>query len=183
MYSSNPAYSQPLRAIGQALEVLRIESFELESEGDHYIVRVKSNKPSSEADYRQRSFQRNLVEQVWESVPPELERTLDSLPDAPPEPVPPLCYSPRDIDRLETEGRSRRGHIGGSPDFHTISRVLRVIGDKLNRNHARDFAISCSSQSVSVQYRTKGSEQRNETFSVNALYDQADRMGQLRSRN
>jgi hypothetical protein len=182
MSSSNPVYSQPLRAIGQALEVLRIESFDLESEGDYYIVRVKSNKPSSEADYRQKSFQRGLVEQVWETVPPELEQALASLPDPSPEPVPPLRYSPADIDRLETDGRSRRGNTNTSPDFHTISRVLRVIGDKLNRSNARGFAISCSNQSVSIKYQTKASDQKNETFSVNALYNQADRMGQRRSR-
>jgi len=39
------SYAQSLRVMGQALEVLRINSFELEKRGDEYVVRMDLVNP------------------------------------------------------------------------------------------------------------------------------------------
>jgi len=174
MASSNPEYSQPLRTIGQALEALHIEAFDLESEGNNYIVRIKGNEPSIETS-RQRNFLKNIVEEVWGSLPPDWELF--------PSPVPAqlLRYTPSDINQLETEGRSKGGNPNAMPDAHRVSQVLRVIGDYLNQKHARVFAISWASHSVSITYETTEGSHERERFSVATLYDLGIRMSTRRS--
>lgn len=44
-------FALPLRAIGQALEALHIEAFDMEKEGDDYIVRCKSKDSAFELRY------------------------------------------------------------------------------------------------------------------------------------
>jgi len=39
------SYAQSLRVMGQALEALRIDSFELEKRGDEYVVRMDLVNP------------------------------------------------------------------------------------------------------------------------------------------
>src|SRR5205823_14282721 len=53
--------SKSLRAIGQSLEILRDEAFELEKEDYSYVVRSKSLSPTS-----QWIFRNSVVERVWD---------------------------------------------------------------------------------------------------------------------
>src|SRR5947199_10595216 len=54
--------SKSLRAIGQSLEILRVEDFELEKEDYSYVVRSKSLSPPS-----QWIFRNSVMERVWDS--------------------------------------------------------------------------------------------------------------------
>jgi hypothetical protein len=156
------------------LEGLQAEAFDLESEGSDYIIRIKGNEPSVESS-RQRDFLKNIVEEVWGPLPPDLE-VFHS-----PTPAQLLRYTPSDIERLETEERSKRGNPNAMPDAQRISQVLRVIGDYLNQKHARVFAISWVSNSVSVTYETTEGRREREKFTVATLYERAVHMYSRRS--
>jgi hypothetical protein len=47
------SYSQSLRVIGQALEALRINAFELEKKGEEYIVRTDPSEAAGKISWDQ----------------------------------------------------------------------------------------------------------------------------------
>ncbi len=57
-------YAESLRAIGQSLEMVHIESFRLEKEGDSYVVRSESLTPA-----RLWILSNSLAEDVRDSPP------------------------------------------------------------------------------------------------------------------
>jgi hypothetical protein len=167
MGTPTPSYSQSLRAIGQALETLTVEAFELETESTEYLVRIES-QGSPYLLPSQRTFLRSLVEAVWGSGTAKVNPS--------PQPARDLRYTPADIDWLESEGKAKRGHSDAVPDAHKLSQVLRVIGDHMNRKYARGFVISWSKDSVSIEYRTANGMPEKDSFRVDTLYDLGIRM-------
>lgn len=144
---------QSLRAIGQALEALRIDSFKLQKRGDNYIV---SNW--------ERSFLDGVAERVWGRPASDRTRYLHGQRTAP------LEYTSSDRQRLENRGRLRRGQRN-MPTAQNLSSRLRVIGDYLDKKEAVSFAIAWSLQSVTINYETCASTHREEHFSSQDLYD------------
>lgn len=173
MAASDLSYSRPLRAIGQALEVLRIDAFDLRTEGDDYVVHSKSKRPSR--GNSSRNFLQNLVEKVWGPAEDELKSA-----GSPPE-VETLRYTPSDIAWLEREGQLRRGEPNAMPDTQRTSQVLRVIGDYLDHKHARGFRISWSVPSVAISYQTRDGNRQRDNIQLDTLYDLGVRMYLRRS--
>ena len=145
-------YVQPLRAIGQALEILKMESFELEPDGDDFIVRGKVTAPAAGTDtpdteMRSLRFNRerepNLEGSEVEPVAtPAIANQLD------------LCYTLKDVDRLEQKGRARRGVAPGASAAPSLSHLLRTIGAYLEEKPARLVKIAKHEESVTVVYET-----------------------------
>jgi hypothetical protein len=77
-----------------------------------------------------------------------------------------------DIDRLDAEGRSRRGSASGGPTAN-LSLSLRVLGDFLDEKRAVTFSISWSPHLVIVQYQTPHGSHRVQDFTTANLYDRA----------
>ena len=73
--NSNTEYAKPLRAIGQVLEALHVQEFEMESDGNDYIVRgrAKADPPEESLGENlggcgQKSFWRSLRTQRQDQV-------------------------------------------------------------------------------------------------------------------
>ena len=145
-------YAQPLRAIGQAREILKMESFELEPDGDDFVVRGKVTARGGDADVQSAESQ-NL------RFNGEGERNVEA-PDA--EPVATsaivnqldLCYTLKDVDRLEQKGRARRGEAPAVAQTPSLSHLLRTIGAYLEEKPARLVKIAKHAESVTVAYET-----------------------------
>ena len=147
------SYSQSLRAIGQALEVLRINTFTLEKAGEKYIVR----------DWEP-SFLKSITEEVW--GPGDSNKIFLS----PRGPTDSLIYTGLDANRLEGLGRLRRGSNSGE-EGHNLSLALRVVGDYLDRHRAVAFEISWASHSVTVKYQTSADGYQEANFTVEDLHN------------
>src|SRR5207253_2376156 len=89
-------YSRSLRTIGQSLETLRVEDFELEKEDDAYVVRSKSLTPTSQWIVRN-----SLIDNTWDFSDPEQRSTRSVAGDGW------LRYDPLDISRLDVQGRKK----------------------------------------------------------------------------
>jgi len=145
-------YAWPLRAIGQALELLKMESFELEPDGDDFVVRGKVTVRGGGADVES-AESRNL------RFSREGERNLEA-PDAEPATTPAivnqldLCYTLKDVDRLEQQGQARRGEAPAVAETPGLSRLLRTIGAYLDEKPARLVKIAKDGESVTVVYET-----------------------------
>jgi hypothetical protein len=146
------SYSQSLRAMGQALEVLRINTFTLEKSRDKYIVR--NWEPS---------FLKNITEKVW--GPADSDTILVNR-----TPTEPLIYTSSDTNRMEASGRSRRGSDSGQ-EGHNLSLALRVVGDYLDRHRAVAFDIAWARQSVTVKYQSPADGHKEANFTLQNLHD------------
>ena len=163
MIPATKSYAQSLRVIGQALEVIRINAFALEKRGEKYIVH--NWEPS---------FLKSITNKVWGTGDSD-EMVL--TPQRPPEL---LVYTSSDTNRLETQGRSRRGS-GDSLDAHKLSLGMRVLGDYLDKKEAVTFDIGWSIQSVTVKYESPGGGFKKASFTLQALHDQGVDMHLRRS--
>jgi hypothetical protein len=145
-------YAQPLRAIGQALEILKMESFELEPDGDDFVVRGNVTARGGDADVES-AESRNL------RFNGEGEQNLEA-PDV--EPVATsaivnqldLCYTLKDVDRLEQKGQARRGEAPAVAQTPCLSHLLRTIGAYLEEKPARLVKIAKDGEAVTVVYET-----------------------------
>ena len=147
------SYSESLRAIGQALEALRINTFTLEKAGEKYIVR----------DWEP-SFLKTVSEEVW--GPGDSDEILLG----PGKPTESLIYTSSDTNRLEALGRSKRGSDSGQKS-HNLSLCLRVVGDYLDRHRAVTFDISWAKHAVKVKYKTLVDRHKEANFTVQNLFD------------
>ena len=145
-------YAQPLRAIGQALELLKIESFELEPDGDDFVVRgevtVRGASPDPKnTESRSLRFSRETegtfpVSDVEAVAMPAIVNQLD------------LCYTLKDVGRLDQTGRARRGEAPAAAETPGLSHLLRTIGAYLEEKPARLAKIVKHAESVTVVYET-----------------------------
>jgi hypothetical protein len=147
------SYSQSLRVIGQALDVLRINTFTLEKRGEKYSVR--NWEPS---------FLKSITEKVW--GPGDSDKILLN----PRGHTEPLIYTSSDANRLEALGQSRRGSDSGQ-ERHNLSLALRVVGDYLDRHRAVAFDISWVRHSVTVKYQSPADGHKEANFTVQNLHD------------
>jgi hypothetical protein len=165
MTSTSLSYAQSLRAIGVSLEVLGISSFNLEKDGEDYIVYVTASEPT-----RAKSFGKRIAGILrWSHNSDKKPCDL-------------LTYTLSDILRLDSEQRLQYTKANLMPDTHKLAQVLRVIGDQLDRKEACAFTISISGTAVSVWYEISGGHQTHESFTVESLYDFAVHMYLRRSK-
>jgi len=60
-------------------------------------------------------------------------------------------YTPEDIRLLEAEGRAKRRVFTGPPDFLSVSQVLRMAGNHVDRMCGRLLRVSWQDQSDKIQ--------------------------------
>ena len=174
-------YAQPLRAIGQALETLKIDGFEMEPSGEDFLVRGKV--PFTQRKLLLDQCNTEQLRTVWGSLP----RQADPFGDAP---APSdsgnlarieLCYTVEDVERLDQEGRSRRGKSQSVGDAWSLSQILRSVGAYLNQKRACLSKITRESDGVAVEYETSIGSKMKETLAIKDLYDLWVRMYLQRS--
>lgn len=174
-------YAQSLRAIGQALEVLRIEAFELEPDGDNYFVRgVKSIGSSIAAD---QPMTVDKLRSLWESIAGHKiasEKTPPSEAANETSPIE-LSYTPEDIARLDNDGRAKRGDATQMADSARLSQLLRCIGAYLTQKVARLVRVTSNGEVITIEYETSLGSRTQETLTPSLLYDFGVRMYLQRS--
>src|SRR4029450_3964210 len=112
------SYAESLRAIGQSLEMVHVESFRLEKEGDSYLVRSESLTPN-----RLWILSNSLAEDVGDSPPPDPKITRLPVREGW------FCYRPPDIARLEAQERTKRkNHNSKEMPRKTLGQLLRTLG-------------------------------------------------------
>ena len=131
------AYAKSLRVIGQSLEVARVTTFELEKDGQDYLVQSDSLTRTGEWILRQAIGERDLIAQSSVTV----NR--------------PLRFTQLVISRLDSTGqRQRRNHASSQTQAsNKLSQLLRSLGDHLDRTAVSAFHVSWNADSVCVDYQ------------------------------
>jgi hypothetical protein len=156
-------YALLLRPVGQMLEALRIESFALIFDHDDLVVRDKT-PGRKQITPRERAL---LAEwQVTHTRPQDKEGALKLAAG-----VLEWRMTPHDIDRLEREGQSRRRNPNLTPDIHSVSQMLRVVGALVDHKNGRLLTITKDDQKVCFEYELLNGKKVSEELGVPALYD------------
>jgi hypothetical protein len=153
------SFSQSLRVIGQELESLGVDAFELGKLDDEYVVQMDRNG----AD--EKSSNNSLLKRISE----KMHGAGDSQ-------MAPLRFTTEQIIRSDIERAVRRAESSGIPNSGNLSLILRVLGNYLDERGADDFTILCSSDGIKVNY-----DRKLERFTTDNLYDLGVRMYLRRS--
>src|SRR6266545_2458128 len=118
------AHAKSLRVIGQSLEVARAAAFELENDGQSYVLRSDSLTQTGEWILQNALSENEFSER--RTRPPTIKRSLR--------------FSPPDISRLDAEGQKRRRNQTSSRmESSKLSQLLRTLGDHLDRTPQAPF--------------------------------------------
>ncbi len=163
-------YSQSLRSIGQALESLRVQDFDLEVDGETFLVRCSVPWPTEPKT--EQPDQASLLKHVWGILPGEntVELNLQLTSRFKATDID-LHYTFKDVDRLDEEGRAKRSNPPAEIHAPSLSQFLRTIGAYVSQKPARLLKISRRNDSVSIQYKSPSGDRNEESLSVDDLYD------------
>jgi hypothetical protein len=163
-------YAQPFRAIGQALETLNLQIFELEPTGEDFLIR--GQLPNPVFDVSADALSPAGLNTVWGNLRPlsSEDRPQRKRPNVPLLSIE-LQYTSKDIDRLEQEGRANRTDPNRIPEHSSLSQILRCVGAYLVQKRARLVKLWRDSDSISLEYQTSLGNMLKETLVVGELYD------------
>ena len=169
-------YARHLRAIGQDLENLHLSAFNLECTGSAYLVWVRSDEQSESSNPLFR-ISRNRLQKLWRNkIPPRVLGQEEPYKLPSDETGRRLRYSVTELDRIEREQRARRRQQSGTADGHSLSQLLRTIGDLAEQKNDRLLGVSWQELSVSMVVETPEGRKEIDVFRPDNLYDQWVRM-------
>src|SRR5207244_5655933 len=87
-----------------------------------------------------------------------------------------LRYTPKDVDRLESEGRAKRMDPRRIPDAGSLLQLFRTIGAYIGQKCARFLKVSWNGNSIVLLYETSSGRLNDEVLTVSDLYDVSVRM-------
>lgn len=163
-------YEQILRAIGQGLEALSVRAFDLEVDGNKYIIRGNSETFKKEK-IPKASGSKHAIHNLWSKSQTQSSRR-----------TPPgkfsssfvflgMQFTPEEIDRLERQGQALRFDWESSPNAQRLSQILRTVGAYVDHKGGRLLRVSRRNQWVTIWYRSPLGGERVEEFSRFNLYD------------
>ena len=169
----NPSdYSRHLRAIGQDLENLHLSAFNLECTGNAYLVWVRSDD-QSESNNPLFRISRNRLQKLWRNkISPRVLGQEEPYKLSSAETGRRLRYSVAELDRIEREQRARRRQQSGMADGHSLSQLLRTIGDLAGQKNERLLGVSWQELSVSMVVETPEGRKEIDVYRPDNLYDQ-----------
>ncbi len=146
--------AQFLRVIGQDLDALGTDFFELAKWSDDYIVWLERSEFASKL-----SSQKGFLSKITQKILGQDDSDTE-IPNR-------INFTPSDIIWADTQRQLKRKKSGSPSDLRDLSFVLRVLGDYLDRQKASQFTISYwPKHSIMISY-----DQKQERFTSENLYD------------
>lgn len=163
-------YSRILRVVGQKLEALRPETYEVVCYGTCYLVRCRvqeDRQGKKEKEKQIRGFSAFL--RLWrEQEKPRIDENPNEQTSMNVE----FLYSLDELNRRDEECKNTRSDADTLSDPYSLSNTLRVVGEFLDRKpDAKLLFVSNHGQEVVVLYETKLGTRNLEHYSIATLYD------------
>jgi hypothetical protein len=156
--SRGPSQARLLRVLGQVVDSIGLDDFELEAMNDNeYVMRGRIPKVA-----RRLSWLKLLRLSFIKPQPAELEMVE-------------LRCSQETIERLDDLGRRRRRSLYGTPDPSSSSQVLRSVGRYLDSQDGLMQRITRTGETVTVQFESAYGRIENETKLVTQFIDSSER--------
>jgi hypothetical protein len=165
-------YEHILRAIGQGLESLSLESFDLEIAENIFSVRgIPTQKKSEKSPVTKlKAFKKAFLGICLSSRTPA-PTTTSSVRVPGSSRLLRLQFTQADIDKLERDGQALRSDWERSPLSHSLPQVLRTVGWYVDRKKGQIHKISKTADTLSVSYTGLLGTQKFETLTLVQIYD------------
>ena len=163
-------YSTILRVIGQTLEPLQPQTYEVVCYGNCYLVRCRVKEDSQDKKAEEKkvrglgSFLRLWREQenpsVRENLNPETSMNVEFL------------YSLEELNRQDEERKESRRDPNAVPDPYSLSNTLSAVGEFLDRKRdAKLLFARTHGQEVVILYETKDGARNLEQYPISTIYE------------
>ena len=163
-------YSRILRIIGQKLEPLQPETYEVVCYGNCYLVRCRV-KQDSQANKEEEKKVRGLTAflRLWrEPASP----SIDEKPNDGTSMNVEFLYSVEELSRQDEERQEPRRDANEMPDPYSLSNTLRSVGAFLDRKpDIKLLFASNRGQEVVILYETKHGVRNLEEYPISAIYE------------
>lgn len=162
-----------LRTIGQGLESLHVEDFELRTEGDGYfalgIPSAAVKNDDADGHISQFGVNRVLLK-AWHSL---IGRDAPERKFATPgSNVLRILFTAEGMLRLEHQGKLKRNSdSAGVPNLNKVSQVLRLVGECIDEKAGRLIAVEKYRDRISFEYGTASDNHVREEWKLADLYE------------
>jgi len=164
------SYSRILRVVGQRLEPLRPETYEVVSYGNCYLVRCRV-KENSQGKKEEEKKVRGLAAflRLWrEQESPSTRENPNEGTSMNVE----FLYSLEELNRQDEERKEPRGDPNAMPDPYSLSNTLRTVGEFLDRKPDSKLLFACShGQEIVILYETKDGARNLEQYPISTIYE------------
>lgn len=166
MQTASGSYARSLRAIGQDLAGLVIESLAIEVDGDEFVVNGLCSNTQSKPlnEKRARTGVRKLVDNVTDILcRPDRGPEWETVPFS-------RIYDRNNIGWLDDEGSKHRGNSSGMPDIYTLGERLRTIGKIIDAQNGGFVKIFKHLNRIIFEFRRPDGAGRNQRLSNIEFY-------------
>ena len=156
-------YAGLLRPVGQTLDNLRIESFMVVTHDDGFIVRDKTRN-RAQLTPREKTFLSELsASHSVQKAKQNALRLANGIFE--------WHLTSADIERLDKAGREQRRDNEQTPDSHSMSQILRIIGEIIDQKRGRLISVSKVDSLVTVDYLTSTGRLVSENYTLAMIYN------------
>jgi hypothetical protein len=163
-------YSRILRVVGQKLEPLRPETYEVVCYGNCYLVRCRV-KETSQGKKEEEKKVRGLAAflRLWRE--PENPGIAEKPNEGTSMNVE-FLYSFEELSSQDEELKEPRHDANAMPDPYSLSNTLRAVGEFLDRKaNAKLLFARNHGQEVVILYETKHGVRNLEQYPISAIYE------------
>lgn len=163
-------YSRILRVVGQKLEPLRPETYEVVCYGHCYLVRCRV-KEDGQGKKEEEKKVRGLAAflRLWREPH---DPSTSEKPNAGISMNVEFLYSLEELSHQDEERKEPRHEANAMPDPYSLSNTLRAIGAFLDRKpDAKLLFASNHGQEIVILYETKNGVRNLEQYPISALYE------------
>jgi hypothetical protein len=160
---------QELRAVGQGLESLDVEDFDLHAEGDGYFAlgmpRTAASAPAPTSAGLKQAFQN-----AWRSFTGQIDKAdaatkITSVALR-------VLFTPEGILRLEREGKAKRNEdSAGVPNLSKLAQVLRLVGEYVEAKSGGLLKVRKRRDRISFEYEIASNKRVTEEWNLVQLYE------------
>ena len=163
-------YEHILRAIGQGLEVLSVEAFDLQVANDTFLIQGAATQKEPATAAKLSLFKKAFLEICHISKKPASSETPAGKAPASSRSLH-LQFTQNDIDKLERDGQALRSDWNASPLAHSLPQLLRTVGWYVDHKEGRLHKLSKNGDTLTVSYLGPIGIAKIETFTLLQLYD------------
>lgn len=157
-----------LRTVGQGLESLDVEDFDLKAEGNGYFALAIPRVPPKSAHLR--GGVKNALQSAWHNVTGRSSSDSKLTEGAPG--VLRVLFTPEGLLRLEHAGKAkRRSDSAGVPNLKKLAQVLRMVGERLDTKSGRLLKVSKRGDRIAFEYATASNGCHTEEWKLSELYE------------
>jgi hypothetical protein len=166
---ASTSLGQALRAVGQGLESLDVEDFDLHAEGEGYFAlgmpRTAESAPAPTSAGLKQAFQN-----AWRSFTGQIDKAdaatkITSVALR-------VLFTPEGILRLEREGKAKRNEdSAGVPNLNKLAQILRMVGEYVEAKSGRLLKARKRRDRISFEYEAASNKRVTEEWNLVQLYE------------